>query len=216
MDKVRVLVADRNSLISDGICAILKTCESIDVIGVATNSEDILEIVRGQIPDVVLMDLAMVFADDAEVIRWIRNENSEIKVLLISEREDKDCILRGLKAGSSGYIPKRATTSDLFSAILAVHQGGYFLYPSIAKTMVGEYLRIRKGLSPDPYDQLTDYEKEVLKLLAEGYKSRQIAEVLNTMLNTVIRHKASIMAKLGIHNRTELIKYAIRKHLIEL
>ncbi len=216
MDTVRVLVADKNTLISDGICAIMKTCESIDVIGAVTNSKEIIEIVRGQAPDVIVMDIAMSLIDGTEVIRWIRNENSDIKILLISEQEDRDSIMRGLKAGSTGYIPKRATSSDLVSAILAVYRGGYFLYPSIAKTMVGEYLRIRQGLSPDPYDQLTDSEKKVLKLLAEGYESRQIAEALNTVLNTVIRRKASIIAKLGIHNRTELIKYAIRKHLIEL
>ncbi len=211
-----MLVADKNSIINDGICAILKTYESIDVIGGVTRSEDIMKTVREQAPDVIVMDIAMSLIDGTEVIRWIRNENSDIKILLISEQEDRDSIMRGLKAGSTGYIPKRATSSDLVSAILAVYRGGYFLYPSIAKTMVGEYLRIRQGLSPDPYDQLTDSEKKVLKLLAEGYESRQIAEALNTMLNTVIRRKASVMAKLGIHNRTELIKYALRKHLIEL
>jgi DNA-binding NarL/FixJ family response regulator len=216
VDTIRVLVADKNSIINDGICAILKTYESIDVIGAVTRSEDIIKTVRGQAPDVIVMDIAMSLIDGTEVIRWIRNENSDIKILLISEREDRDSIMRGLKAGSNGYIPKRATSSDLVSAILAVYRGGYFLYPSIAKTMVGEYLRIRQGLSPDPYDQLTDSEKKVLKLLAEGYKSQQIAEALNTMLNTVIRRKASVMAKLGIHNQTELIKYALRKHLIEL
>lgn len=216
MDTVRVLVADKNSIINDGICAILKTYESIDVIGGVTRSEDIMKTIRGQAPDVIVMDIAMSLIDGTEVIRWIRNENSDIKILLISEQEDRDSIMRGLRAGSTGYIPKRATSSDLVSAILAVYRGGYFLYPSIAKTIVGEYLRIRQGLSPDPYDQLTDSEKKVLKLLAEGYKSQQIAEALNTVLNTVIRRKASIMAKLGIHNRTELIKYALRKHLIEL
>ena len=216
MDTVRVLVVDKNSIINDGICAVLKTYESIDVIGGVTRSEDIMKTVRGQAPDVIVMDIAMSLTDGSEVIRWIRNENSDIKILLISEQEDRDSIIRGLKAGGSGYIHKRATSSDLVSAILAVYRGGYFLYPSIAKTMVGEYLRIRQGLSPDPYDQLTDSEKKVLKLLAQGYKSQQIAEALNTVLNTVIRRKASIMAKLGIHNRTELIKYALRKHLIEL
>ncbi len=211
-----MLVADKNSIINDGICAVLKTYESINVIGAVTRSEDVVEIVRGQAPDVILMDIAMSFMDGTDVIRQIRDGNSDIKILLISEQEDRDSIMRGLKAGSSGYIPKRATSSDLVSAILAVYRGGYFLYPSIAKTMVGEYLRIRQGLSPDPYDQLTDSEKKILKLLAEGYKNQQIAEALNTVLNTVIRRKASVMAKLGIHNRTELIKYALRKHLIEL
>ena len=216
MERVKVLVADKNALISDGICAILENCESIDVVGAVTGNEDIFQMVREQGPDIVLIDIDLSLMEGAEVIRWIRQENSGVRVLLVSEREDRDCILRGFKAGSNGYILKRATSSELVTALLVVHRGGYFLYPSIAKTMVGEYLRIRQGLSPDPYDQLSDIERQVLKLLAEGYKSRQIAEALNTMLKTVIRYKASIMSKLGIHNRTELIKYAIRKHLIEL
>ncbi len=211
-----MLVADTNSIINEGICAILKTYESIDVIEEVTIIEDINKTVNGKAPAVIVMDIATSLVDGTESIRWIHNENSDIKILLISEHEDRDSIIRGLKAGGTGYIPKRATSSDLVSAILAVYHGGYFLYPSIAKTIVGEYLRIRQGLRPDPYDQLTDSEKKVLKLLAEGFKNQQIAEALNIVLNTVIRRKASIMAKLGIHNRTELIKYALRKHLIEL
>ena len=113
-----MLVADKNSIINDGICAILKTYESIDVIGAVTRSEDIMKTIRGQAPDVIVMDIAMSLIDGAEVIRWIRNENSDIKILLISEQEDRDSIMRGLKAGSNGYIPKRATSSDLVSAIL--------------------------------------------------------------------------------------------------
>ena len=216
METVRVLVADKNALISDGICALLKNFESIDVVGAVTTGKDIIDVMRGQAPDVVLMDIAMPLAESVEVIHRIRNESSDVKILLVSEHEDRDCIIRGLKAGVNGYIPKRATSSDLVAAILAVYRGGYFLYPSIAKIIVGEYLRIRQGLSPDPYDQLSNSEKEVLKLLAEGYKSQQIAEALNTVIQTVIKHKSSITAKLGIRNRTELIKYAIRKHLIEL
>ncbi len=211
-----MLVVGKNCLINEGLCAILKTNESIDVVGAVTSTDGIVEIMKEQIPDVLLMDIAMTHSDDADVIRRIRDENDGIKVLLISENEDRDCILGGLKAGCNGYIPKRAKSSDLVTAILAVYGGGYFLYPSIAKTMVGEYLRIKQGLNPDPYDQLSDREREVLRLLAEGYKTQQIAETLDIMLKTVTRHKTSIMAKLRIHNRTELIKYAIRKHLIEM
>jgi len=216
MDKVRVLVADKNALIRDGICALMKTFKSIEVTGVATSCREIIEMVRGQPTDVVLMDIAMPLTDAATVIRQIRKENSSIKVLLVSEHEDRDCVLRGFKAGGNGYIPKSATASDLVSGILAVYRGGYFLYPSVAKTLVGEYLRIKRGLSPDPYDQLSDRERYVLQLIAEGHKSQQIAEVLHIALKTVLRHRANIMTKLGTHNRTELIKYAIRKHLIEL
>jgi DNA-binding NarL/FixJ family response regulator len=214
VDTVKVLVAGKNRLVNDGICAILKTQKSIDVVGVVTSIDSIVEAMKKKIPDVLLIDIAMTHSDDASVIRSIRNENDSIKVLLISENEDRDCILGGIKAGCNGYLPKRASSSDLVTAILAVHGGGYFLFPSIAKTMVSEYLRIKQGQNPEPYDRLSDREKEVLRLLAEGYKAQQIAELLNITLKTVIGHKTRIMAKLHIHNRTELIKYAIRKHLI--
>lgn len=216
MDKVRVLVADENALVNDGICAVLGICESIDVVGAATSNEDIYQMVKEHAPDVVLIDIDLSLEQSADVIRWIHQENSAIKVLLLSESEDRDCILRGIKAGSNGYIPKRATSSELVKAILIIDRGGYFLYPSVAKTMVGEYLRVRQGLKPDPFDRLSDTEREVLKLLAEGYKNQQIAEALDTPIKKVIRHKANIVAKLGVRNRTELIKCAIRKHLIEL
>ncbi|MFC1942893.1 response regulator [Chloroflexota bacterium] len=216
MDTVKVLVADKNSITNDGICAVLKTYDSINVVGAVTGIDDIFEMVKVQPPDVIVMDISLFIMDGSDVIRSIHNENGDIKILLISEYEDRDCIMRGFRVGISGYISKRATSPDLVSAILALYRGGYFIYPSVAKTMIGEYLRVKHGLSADPYDQLTENEKKVFKRLAEGDKSHQIAEALNTQLKTVTKCKGNIMAKLGIHNRTELIKYALRKHLIEL
>ena len=217
MDKVRVLVADEETLFREGVCALLKTYKDIEIVGEATNGKEAIEMVREQNPDVVLVNIAMPILDGAEVTHRIRKENSDIKVLLLTQYEDRDRILRGLKAGADGYIPKRAATSDLVSAIQAVYRGGYFLYPSVAKTMVNDYLQlIRHPRSPDPYDQLTHREKEVLKLVAEGRKSGEIANFLSIAVMTVLGHRTSIMKKLGIHNRTELIKYAIRKHLVNL
>ncbi len=217
MDKVRVLVADEETLFREGVCALLKTYEDIEIVGEATNGKEVIEMVREQNPDVVLVNIAMPILDGAEVTHRIRKENSDIKVLLLTQYEDRDRILSGLKAGANGYIPKRAAASDLVSAIQAVYRGGYFLYPSVAKTMVNDYLQlIRHPRSPDPYDQLTYREKEVLKLVAEGRKSGEIANLLSIAVVTVLAHRTSIMKKLGIHNRTELIKYAIRKHLITL
>ncbi len=217
MTKVRVLVADGQTLFREGVCALLKIREDIKIVGEATNGKETIEKMREQTPDVVLIDIAMSIIDGAEVTHHIRKENSEIKVLLLTQYEDKEHVLTGLKAGANGYISKQATASDLVSAILAVHRGGYFLYPSVAKTMVNDYLQlIRHPGSPDPYDKLTYREKNVLKLIVEGRKSIEIANLLNMAVKTVLGHRTSIMRKLGIHNRTELIKYAIRKHLVNL
>ena len=216
MDKVRVLVADEEALFREGVCALLKTYKNIEIVGEATNGKETVERVREQVPDIVLMNITMLVMDGAEVIRRIRKENSKIKVLFLTQYEGRDRVLSGLQAGANGYIPKRATASDLVSAILAVYRGGYFLYPSVAKTMVNDYLQlIRHPRNPDHYDQLTHKENEVLKLIAEGRKSGEIANLLNIAVVTVLGHRTSVMRKLGIHTRTELIKYAIRKHLVD-
>ncbi|MFC1976861.1 response regulator [Chloroflexota bacterium] len=217
MDKVRVLVADEASIFLEGVCAMLRDCEDIEVVGNATNGKETIERVRELAPDVVLMNLVMPIMDGADVTHRIRKENSRIKVLLLTQYEDRDSVLIGLKAGVDGYIPKRASVSDLVSAILAVYRGGCFLYPSVAKTMLDDYIQ-RTGPceSPDSYDQLTDREREVLKLVVEGHRSREISNLLDITVRTAEGHRANIMRKLSIHNWTELVKYAVRKHLITL
>ena len=217
MSKVRVLVADEQTLFREGVSALLKSRKDMEVVGEAVNGKETVEMAQQQTPDVVLMNIAMPIMDGTEVTRRICKENIDIKVLLVSQYEDRERILGGLKAGASGYIPKRATALDLVSAILTVYRGDCFLYPSIAKTVVDDYLQaIRHPRSPDPYDMLTYREREVLKLLAEGHKSREIANLLNIAVKTALGHRTNMMRKLGIHNRTELVKCAIRKHLIDV
>jgi DNA-binding NarL/FixJ family response regulator len=217
MVKVRVLVADEEALFCEGVCALLKARKDMEVVGEATNGKESIEMVREQAPDVVLVNIVMPIMDGDEVTRRVRKENSNIKVLLVSEHEDRDRILSGLMAGANGYIPKRATASDLVTAIRTVYRGGCFLYPSVAKTMVNDYLQlISHPGSLSAYDQLTHKEKEVLKLVAEGRKSEEIANLLSIAVKTVLGHRASMMRKLGVHNRTELVKCAIRKHLVSL
>ncbi len=215
--KIRVLVADEETLFREGVCALLRTCKDIELIGEANTGKETIEMAREQTPDIVLMNIVMPIMDGAEVTHRIHKENSAIKVLLLTEYEDRDRILSGLKAGANGYIPKRAASSDLISAIKAVHRGGCFLYPSVAKTMVTDYFQhMRYPGSPDPYDRLTHKEKEILKLIAEGRKSGEIANILNMAVTTVLGHRTSILRKLSIRNWTELIKYAIRKHLVSI
>ncbi|MFC1985091.1 response regulator [Chloroflexota bacterium] len=217
MDKIRVLVADEQTLFREAVCALLKTRQDIEIVGEAANGKEAIERVRELAPDVVLMNLVLPIMDGAEVTHQIRNENSDTKVLLLTQCEDRDCILSGLKAGVNGYIPKRAAASDLVLAILTVYRGDYFLYPSVAKMMVNDYLQlIRHPRSSDPYDQLTHREKGVFKLVAEGRKSGEIANLLHIEPKTAQVHRANLMKKLGMHTRTELVKYAIRKHVVNL
>jgi len=217
MTKVRVLVADKQTLFRQGVCALLEGHENIEIVGEATDGKETIEKVREWTPDVVLMDVAMPIMDGVEVTHQLRKENGDIKVLLLTQYEDRDHILSGFKAGANGYIPKRATASDLVSAILAVYRGGCFLYPSVARMIVDEYCgRIRQPASPDPYERLTHRERQVLKLTAEGRKSGEIANLLDIAVKTVLGHRTSVMKKLGVHDRTELVKCAIRKHLVNL
>ena len=217
MVKIRVLVADDQTLFCECIDAMLKTCNGIEVVGEATNGKETIEMARELTPDIVLMNLSMPIVNGDEVARRVRKENNNVKVLFLTQYEDKDRILSGLKAGANGYIPKRATASELVSAILAVYHGGCFLYPSVAKTVVDDYFqRIRRPATFDPYDRLTHREREVLKLMTEGHKNREIANLLDIAVKTALVHRTSVMRKLGIHNRTELIRYAIRKQLINL
>ncbi len=215
MVKVTVLVSEEETLFREGVCALLKNCRDMEIVGEATNGKETIEMVRERTPDVVVMNIAMPFMDGAEVTHRIRKENSAIKVLLLTQYEDRDHILSGLRAGVNGYILKRATASDLVSAILTVYRGGYFLYPSVAKTVVDDYFQhIRRSERSDSYERLTHREREILKLMAEGRKSREIAKLFGIAITTVLVHRTSIMRKLNIHNRADLIKYAIRKHLV--
>lgn len=217
MVKVRVLVAEKETLFRQGVCALLKAQENIEIVGEATDGKETIEKVHEQTPDVLLMNVAMPVMDGAEVTHQLRKENGDIKVLLLTEYEDRDHILSGFRAGADGYIPRRAAASDLVSAILAVYRGGCFLYPSVARMIVDDYCRhIRQLVSPDPYDRLTHKERQVLKLIAEGCKSGEIANVLGIAVKTVLGHRTSMMRKLGIHNQIELIKCAIHKHLVNL
>ncbi|MDP2719444.1 MAG: response regulator transcription factor, partial [Dehalococcoidia bacterium] len=205
MVKVRVLVADGESLLREGICSLLNKCDDIEIVGEAGDGKKAIEMVRDIIPDVVLLNISMPVVDGAEVIRHIQKESYSTRVLLLSQYEDRDRILEGLKAGASGYIPRRATASDLISAILTVHRGSYYLHPSVARTMVDDYLElIRHPGRCDPFERLTDKEKEVLRMIGEGRKGVEIARHLGMAPNTVLVHRTKIMKKLGVHNRTEL------------
>ena len=140
-----------------------------------------------------------------------------MKVLTLTQYDDREHLLSLLEAGAEGFISKTAASSDLASAIRSVYQGDSFLSPSVAKLLLKHYRQgARAGKGQDPYDQLTDREREVLKLLAEGHTSREIADTLVISPKTVEGHRTNLMAKLDIHNRTDLVKYALRKGIITI
>lgn len=216
MNKVRVLIVDDHAIVRDGVRMILEAQPDIEVVGEASDGREALEAARQLSPGVVLMDIAMPGMNGLEATAAIRQDLPDVQVLILTMHEDYEYFFEVLRAGASGYVLKGASSDDLVSAIRAVHQGGVYLHPAVAKNLVSDYVkRMEPGEDRARYDGLSDRERQVLKLVAEGETSRQIAEELFLSVNTVQTHRAHIMEKLGLHNRTDLIRYALRKGLVE-
>ena len=213
MDRIKVLVVDDHAIMRDGIRALIDIYDDIEIVGEASEGKEAIEKARELAPDVVVMDLAMPGMDGLEATRRISKRNPAVKVLVLTQYDNKEYILSSIKAGAAGYVPKRALGSELISAIRAVNQGESFLYPSAASAVIEDY---RRQTEEEPYDRLTEREREILKLIAEGRTSREVADMLYISLKTVLNHRAKIMEKLDLHNRTELIKYAMRRGLVSM
>ena len=213
--KIKVLIVDDHTIVRDGICALLALAGDVEVVGEAANGNEALQKVKELMPDVVLMDIAMPILGGLEATRRIRKEFPRTKVLILTQHEDKEFVFPVIEAGASGFISKVAASSELTSGIRSIHQGDSYLSPSIARLLLEDY-RLGAGRAHDPYEQLTGRERDVLKLVAEGHTTQEIANILVITPKTVEGHKTSLMAKLGIHNRVELVKYALRKGIISI
>ena len=213
MQKIRVLIADDHALMREGIRALLGVNEDMEVIGEASTGKEAIEKTRELKPDIVVMDLAMPEMDGIEATRLILKKNPDTRVLVLTQHDKKEYILAAIKAGAAGYVPKRAVGNELVSAIRTIYGGNSALYPSAAMALIEDYRQRGDG---EPFDRLTARERQILKLIAEGRTSQGIADSLGISLKTVLGHRSKIMEKLGIHNRSELIKFALRKGLIDL
>jgi two-component system response regulator NreC len=217
MGKIKVLIADDHAVLRDGIRALLGVCDDMEVVGEAADGVEAIEKAASLGPDVVLMDIAMPRLGGLEATLEMRQRRIPVKVLVLTQYDNKEYVLSMLKAGAAGYVLKKAAGADLVSAIRAVHRGDTFLDPSVATAVVDRY--VGRGGEETPssrYDELTDREKEILKLLGEGRTNREIAELLHLSVKTVMGHRANIMEKLDIHNRTELVKFTIRIGLVDV
>ena len=194
MRKIRVLVVDDHRLVRDGIRALLALAADIEVVGEAANGKEALQKVKRLSHDVVLMDLAMPLMGGLEATRRIRKQFAGTKVLAVTQYDDSEYVIPVIEAGARGFISKMAAFSELASAIQAVYNGDSFLTPSAAAALVEEYQQKTPSLlEGDPYQQLSDREREVLKLVVEGYTARQIADMLVLSPKTVEWYKNSLM-----------------------
>jgi two-component system, NarL family, response regulator NreC len=215
MSKIRLLLVDDHKIVRAGLRMLFLAEEDMEIVAEAGSGTEALAAVAAVQPDVVIMDVAMAGMNGIEATRRIKEASPETAVLALTMHEDEQYFFEMLNAGASGYVPKRAAPDDLVSAIRAVSQGQVFLYPSLARLLVQDFLqRGEGGAPPEMAEELTPREREVLIAIAEGHTNREIADLLVISVKTVDRHRENIMRKLNLHNRVELVKYAIEKGLI--
>jgi DNA-binding NarL/FixJ family response regulator len=210
-----VLVADDHALVREGVRALLRPVEDVEVVGEAADGREAIEAARRLRPDVVLMDVAMPGLGGLEATLTLQRECPRTRVLVLTQYEDREYVTRFLKAGAAGYVLKKTVGADLPAAIRAAHRGGLVLDPEVARAAV-DPPAADPAAGEDAYESLTDREKQVLKLVAEGRANKEIADVLGITVKTAMTHRAHVMQKLDLHDRTEIVKFALRKGVIRL
>lgn len=216
-NEIRLLLADDHAVVRSGLRMLLEAQADMLIVGEAETGQEAVRRAVELAPDVVLMDIEMPGMNGIEATRQIKAQAPATAVLALTMYEDDQYFFEMLRAGASGYVPKRAAPDELVSAIRAAGRGEVFLYPSLAGRLVRDYLqRGPAGERDAPEDELTPREQEVLTLIAGGYSNNEIADQLVISAKTVDRHRENLMRKLKLHNRVDLVKYALRKGLIGL
>ncbi len=216
-ETIRLLLADDHAVVRSGLRLLLEAQPDLAIIGEAENGEEAIRRTAELRPDVVLMDIEMPGMNGIEAARRIKVQSPGTSVLALTMYEDDQYFFEMLRAGASGYVPKRAAPDELASAIRAVSRGEVFIHPSLAGRLVQDYLQRRDVDVQEPVaGDLTPREQEVLTLIAQGLSNGEIGEQLVISAKTVDRHRENIMRKLNLHNRVDLVKYALRKGLIDL
>ncbi len=211
--KIRILLCDDHTLFCEGIKAILRNEPALEIIGETRDGHQAVELVKELKPDMCLMDVSMPGMNGFDATRRVREFDPTVKVLILTMHDEEELVARCLEAGASGYIMKDAPASQLLYAIETVYKGEKYLSPVVLKKVVAGY--VKNSQRPrTSYDRLSGREREVLKLLAEGLSVKEIAARLNLSVKTVDVHKYNLMRKIDVHDRAELIKYAIQKKLI--
>lgn len=215
--QIRVLIADDHDIVRAGIRMLLDAQPNMVVIGEASNGKEVVEMANSMQPDVILMDISMPDASGIEATREIKQTNSEVEIVGLTMHAEDRYFFQLLQAGASGYVVKGAAPHELLEAVRAASRGEAYIHPSLQRKLIGDYVsRSGGGGQGAKLSDLTERELEVLRLIVDGNTSREIAESLVISSNTVERHRQNIMAKLGLHNRAELVRYAISKGLVEV
>lgn len=216
MEKIRVFIADDHAVMREGLRQILTNEPDLEVVGEAADGRQVLEMVRQAKPRVVILDIAMPGVNGLEAVGLIKKSHPETEVVMLSMHSKESMIHRALDAGALGYVLKASPVSDVISAVRAAHKGEYFLSSQIKAELVSAYLQSRQEKPPiKGYDLLTEREQQIFRLVAEGGSTKQIAEMLNLSPRTVEKHRTNIMRRMGLKDRLDFVKQAIKIGIID-
>lgn len=219
MNPICILLVDDHTLVREGIRRLIEDQPNMTVVGEASDGGQAVEKATAMQPDVILMDIGLPDMSGLEATEIIKKRFPDIHILFLTVHDDQEYLFRALEVGASGYVLKEAETQELVLAIQAAHRDEMFLYPSVTRWLVHDYLQRGRGGGQEEQqqlDELTERQRAVFQLLAEGYSNQDIAAKLVLSPYTIQTHRQNIMRKLNLHSRTELIKYAIRHGLINL
>jgi DNA-binding NarL/FixJ family response regulator len=216
MDKIKLFLADDHTIMRAGLKALLDAEADMVVIGEAEDGRSAVKLACQQLPDLVLMDIAMPLLSGLEATRQIRHDCPQIQVLILTMHDNEEYIRQALANGAMGFILKDAAAHELLDAIRAIHRGEAVLSPAVTRLVIEDYLRWGDLQKDRSSDGLSPREREVLQLIAEGYSNRQISEIMSISIKTVQTHRMNLMSKLDLHDRADLIKYAIQRKIIDI
>jgi len=211
---IRILLADDHTILRQGLRRMLEDEGGFQIVGEASDGFEAVDKVRELNPDILVVDLVMPRLNGLEVTSRVKQEAHPPRVIVLSMRKSEPYIMEALRNGADGYVLKSEDPQDMVNAIHSVAAGSTYLSPVVADLAVEAYLASSRQLRPDPYDELTDREKEVFQLSAEGMSSEQIAEFLTLSIHTISTHRRNLMGKLNIRNQADLITYAIKRGII--
>jgi DNA-binding NarL/FixJ family response regulator len=216
MKKIRILIADDHAIVRDGLRQLLNSQADMEVTGQAEDGREALKKVKTLRPDVILLDIAMPRLSGLEVITLIREASTETQVVVLSMHAKETYVQQVLASGALGYVLKASPSTDILEAIRTAHRGEYFLSSRLKAEVIGQYLKTRPmAAAVRGYELLTEREQQVFRLVAQGHSTAQIAEILCVSAKTVEKHRTSLMNKLGVHDRMELLKYAIKIGVVD-
>ena len=215
MNTIRILLADDHGIVRKGLRLFLEQNPGMEVVGEAADGREAVSLAEKLHPEIVIMDISMPTLNGVEATAQIVKNNPQVGVIILSMHSDEGYLVRTLTAGAKGYLLKDSAETDLIRAIQTVVKGRPFFSPVIAQTLLEDFIRQvqQRGLQ-DSFDLLTDREKEILQLLAEGRSNKEVASLLNVSVYTVETHRTNLMQKLNLHNTAEIVLYAVRKKII--